>query len=304
MKNKYDKRHLPFGHSTAINDTETLNIINNYSISTDVLYDQTVNERFLNKYLDWILSTTNNKIIGLDQYPFKCFSQGTSEAFDKCYMNYSHRRFRCFKGEYVYHKLAWRNDKFRWKYLEEDAVDINDVVIVSHPFSDTGDQHPLLNDILDQCDKLNVPVIIDCCYFGVCSDIIFDFSRSCIKEIVFSLSKTFPVSHIRIGMRLTKVDNDDLLFVYNKSGYTNRLAANIGLEYITQFSPDYVVNKYKKKQVDICRKLNICPSNTVLFGIGGSEWQEYNRDRDTNRLGLHNFLHIEDIECLDEYVKS
>ncbi len=303
MKNNYDKRHLPFGHSTAIQDKETLSFINNCSISTQTLNDQTINEQFLSKYVEWILTTTNNKVTGIDQYPFKCFSQGTSEAFEKFYMNYSHRRFRCFKGEYVYHKLAWRDDRFNWKYLEDDALDANDVVIISQPFSDTGDQHPLLNDILDQCDKLNIPVVLDCCYFGICSNINFDFTRPCIKEIIFSLSKTFPVAHIRIGMRLSRIDNDDLLFVYNKSGYTNRLAASIGLNLINHFDSDYIVNKYKNKQIEICKKLNVTPSNTVLFGIGGSEWQEYNRDRATNRLGLHNFLHMEDTECLDEYVK-
>jgi hypothetical protein len=303
MKNKYDKRHLPFGHSTAIKDVETLSLINNYAILTENLFDQTINEQFLNKYVEWILFTKNNKIIGIEQYPFKCFSQGTSEAFDKFYMNYSHRRFRCFKGEYVYHRLAWRDNRFSWKYLEDEPIDANDVVIISQPFSDTGDQHPLLNDILDQCEKLDVPVVIDCCYFGVCSEITFDFSRPCIKEIIFSLSKTFPVAHIRIGMRLSRNDNDDLLFVYNKSGYTNRLAADIGLRYLNQFGPDHIVNKYKNKQIEICKKLKINYSKTILFGVGGPEWNEYNRDRDTNRLGLHNFLHLEDINCLDNYVK-
>lgn len=303
MKNKYDKRHLPFGHSTAIKDVDTLSLINNYRTSSEILFDQEINERFLNKYSDWILSTKNNEIIGINRFPFKCFSQGTSEAFDKFYMNYSSRRFRCFKGEYVYHRLAWRDGRFSWKYIEDEPLDIHDVVIISQPFSDTGDQHPLLNEILDQCDRLNIPLIIDCCYFGVCSEIVFDFSRPCIKEIVFSLSKTFPVSHIRIGMRLSKYDNDDLLFVYNKSGYTNRLAADIGLRYIEHFTPDYIANKYKNNQIEICKKLSIEPSDTVLFGIGGSQWNEYNRDRDTNRLGLHNFLHLEDISCLDNYVK-
>lgn len=304
LKKEYDKRHLPFGHSTAIQDAETLSVINSYTLSTNVLYDQSINEIFLNKYFDWISTTKNNKIIGLDQFPFKCFSQGTSEAFEKFYMNYSHRRFRCFKGEYLYHKLAWRDNRFNWKYLEDDALDTNDVVIISHPFSDTGDQHPLLDNILDQCDDLNIPVVLDCCYFGICNNINFDFTRPCIKEIIFSLSKTFPVAHIRIGMRLSRVDNDDLLFVYNKSGYTNRLAASIGLNFISNFNSDYIVNKYKNKQKEICKKLDIRPSNTVLFGIGGFKWQEYNRGRETNRLGLHNFLHIEDITILDEHVKS
>jgi hypothetical protein len=44
MKNNYDKRHLPFGHSTAIQDKETLSFIDNCSISTQTLNNQTIND--------------------------------------------------------------------------------------------------------------------------------------------------------------------------------------------------------------------------------------------------------------------
>jgi hypothetical protein len=91
-------------------------------------------------------------------------------------------------------------------------------------------------------------------------------------------------------MRLTKEDDDDPLFVTNKAGYVNRLAAYIGLQLLNNFSPDYVYNKYRAKQEVCCEILGVKTSNCVLFGIGGSEWNEYNRDRETNRLGLHKYL--------------
>ena len=47
------------------------------------------------------------------------------------------------------------------------------------------------------------------------------------RTISFSLSKAFPVSRLRIGMRLTKTDDDDPLFFPNKLGLINRVSAYI-----------------------------------------------------------------------------
>ena len=46
----------------------------------------------------------------------------------------------------------------------------------------------------------------------MCKGIEFDFNHSAIKVVAFSLSKAFPVSRLRIGMRLTREDDDDPLF--------------------------------------------------------------------------------------------
>ena len=149
---------------------------------------------------------------------------------------------------------------------------------------------------------MNVPVLIDCAYLGICSNIDFDLSFNCITDVTFSLSKTFPVAHARIGMRLTKHDDDDILFVTNKSDYINRISCFIGNAVINEFSPDYIPNKYRDKQIEICKKLNIQPSNTVLFGNADiDKFIDYNRGGNSNRLGLHKFLN-RPIEELDGYI--
>ncbi len=170
------------------------------------------------------------------------------------------------------------------------SVDRNDVVMISLPFSDTGNTPKDLELILDRCDKLKIPVLIDCAYLGVCSDIDFNFDRECITDITFSLSKSLYCAHARIGMRLTKEDDDDPLFVTNKAGYINKIAAHIGLQLINSFSPDYIYDTYRARQEEYCKILGVEPSNCVLFGIGDNRWVEYNRDRETNRLSIHKYL--------------
>jgi len=290
----YDKRHLNFGNSTAVLDDAALNVLKqlNKDINT-VVYDQTIDDKFRKSYLQWILSSKLNSIKGLDQFKYSCYSNGTTESFDKFYLKNNSRRFRCFRGEYMYHQLAWRNYWPNWKFINDEPLDKNDAVVVSLPFADTGNEHKDYQHLLLECVRLGIPVLVDCAYFGICQDINFDFTSPCITDITFSLSKTFPVSHIRIGIRFSKYDDDDSLFVVNKGGYINRLGAYIGLEFLTTFQSDYIPNKYRNKQEQFCRYLAVTPSRTILFGIGDNMWQEYNRGTDTNRLSFHKYFHLD-----------
>jgi len=278
-----DKRQMLYGESMAIRDANVLASIDLSSV--DLAVDCT--EEFCAAYREWILSSKLNSIKGLDQFSFACYSNGTTEAFDKFYVKNRTRRFRCFKGEYVYHRLAWRNSWPNWSWLDDECLDANDAVVISLPFSDTGCAHRLHEELLDKCDQLSIPVLVDCAYFGICEGLPFNFDHTCITDITFSLSKVFPVAHARIGVRFTRVDDDDPLFVVNKIGYTNRIGAQLGLQLINKFSPDYIYIKYRGRQLEICKDLNVIPSRTVLFGIGGEEWLEYNRGTATNRLSFN-----------------
>lgn len=213
-------KSLPFGSVHCIANSELdaeVNQIVNQVLSNGCMQDIDIHNRFCKKYVNWIQSTKNNTITGLDKFSTFAFSNGTTEAFDKFYLKHSKRRLRYFKGEYMYHLAIGKAYFQEVKLIEDDAIRPNDVVVFSLPFADNGAEHPNMTEILNACEQLNVPVLIDCCYFGVCGGVNFDFSYNCIEEIVFSLSKNFPVQHLRIGMRLTKSDNDDPLLVYNKN---------------------------------------------------------------------------------------
>ena len=287
-----DKRHLKFGNSFAIRDSDTLSVLNeSVQHVHDVLDDVSIVDNFCDQYLGWIKSGTLNTLSGLDSFNYKCYSNGTTESFDKFYMKNHTRRFRCFKGEYMYHQLAWRNHWPDWKFIEDEELTASDAVVISLPFADTGNKHEQHDLILKTCDKLGIPVLIDCAYYGICSNIEFNFDHKCITDVVFSLSKTFPVAHARIGLRLTRIDDDDPLFVLNKNGYVNRLGAAIGQKFISVFSADFIPTRYKEKQLAFCEHLKVTPSSTVLFGIAGSGWEEYNRGGETNRLSFHKYIH-------------
>ena len=280
-----DKRALAYGSAFAIQDTNTVAELTT-PLDLNCVFDDEIIPKFLDRYDQWIKSTNLNTLKGLDNFPFRCYSSGTTEGFDKFYQRNHARRFRCFRGEYMYHKLAWR-DTHDWCWLEDDGLDAHDAVIISLPFADTGDKHSEYHTLLERCSELKIPVLVDCAYFGICQDIEFDFSYDCITDITFSLSKIFPVAYARIGMRYSKEDTDDTMFVYHKIQYNNKIGAALGLRFLEKFATDYIASKYKQQQLEFCKTLEVKPSKTVLFGLGGANWAEYNRGGPSNRLSFH-----------------
>jgi len=256
----------------------------------NVLEDLTVQSRFLDCYQQWIRDSRSNSLQGLDQFTVAAYANGTTEGFDKFMLRNHGRRFRCFRGEYMYHPAAWRNYFPEWCRIEDAPLADNDAVVMSMPFSDTGEVHPDAMSVLDQCDRLGIPVLIDSAFFGICHDIEFDYDRECVTDITFSLSKTFPVANLRIGMRLTRHDDDDGLMVHNKTRYVNRVACGLGTVLLDRVSPDWVYLQYRPRQLEFVNKLGVESSQCVIFGLGGEAWQHYNRGTATNRLSFHRWL--------------
>ena len=285
-------RDKPFGAAGPIQDPWLLDYIRTACTDTaSWLQDENIHERFVERYRTWIPTTELNTWHGLEDFAHGVVMQGTTEAFDKFYMANHSRRFRCFRGEYMYHQLTWRNNwPEQWSYIDDGPILENHAVVISLPFSDTGGKHRHHDRIITICEKLGVPVLLDCAYFGICSGIDFDVSAACIKVLTFSLSKTFPVAHARIGMRLTREDNDDPGFVNHKSRYVNRVACGLGTALLDRVSPDWVYLQYRPRQLEFVNKLGVESSQCVIFGLGGEAWQHYNRGTATNRLSFHRWL--------------
>lgn len=285
---------LAFGGAGPVVDPDLKTVV--YDIiriccDQDILDDLTVQPRFLDCYQQWIRDSQGNRLQGLDQFRVAAYANGTTEGFDKFMLRNHHRRFRCFRGEYMYHPASWRNYFPEWCRIEDAPLEKNDAVVMSMPFSDTGEIHPDSLSVLDQCDVLGIPVLIDSAFFGICHDIEFNYDRDCITDITFSLSKTFPVANLRIGMRLTREDDDDGLMVHNKTNYNNRLGAGVGLALMQKYTADYNVGKWKSQQEIFCQDLGVMPSRSVIFGLGGSEFLKYNRGGPSNRLCFSRYLY-------------
>jgi len=285
---------LPYGGAYAITDPEVTRDIYHAikeCADEDILNNKSIAEDFLHQYKSWIVDSKLNNLNGLEKFNVLAYSNGTTDGFDHFMLENHSRRFRCFKGEYMYHLASWRNNFPDWRNIEDEPLAKGDAVIISMPFSDTGNIHPLTLEVLSKCDALHIPVLIDSAYYGVSGNLDFDYDRECITDVTFSLSKTFSVANLRIGMRLRKIDNDDGLLVNMKNNYTNRLGAGIASKLLSKYNADYNYSTYRKKQLDFCDILKVQPSeNTVIFGLSKDGYKEYNRGGSSNRICFSRYL--------------
>ena len=257
------------------------------------LYDLNKIPKFCENYSNWIQSTKLNNLIGLDNFNSKQYVHGTSQSFDFFYLSHPRKRMRCFKGDFAYHRLSWR-DNFDWLYLEDDIIREDDAVIMSAPFSDSGDIHPQTDFILNICDELDVPVFIDCAYMIIARDIDFDFNRECIQGVSFSMSKGFyGAEKLRIGLRLTRDYQDDPVEVFNSMQMLNTVGVHVGPKIIDNYSVDYNTETYRDKQEELCNQLKIGYSKCVLFGITDKnhpQFKDFDRGTDYRRVCLSSLM--------------
>ena len=245
---------------------------------------QSTHTKFIKDYYTWFAKPHN--INGVEKFNSLSYCNGTTEAFDKFYHKHMHRKLRFLRGEYFYHQIMAKRF-FKDSSFIDDHKDIasGDVVVMSVPFSDTGNVPENYNAIMSQCEKNNVPVLLDMAYISLAVKLDINVDYECIDTITTSLSKVFPVAHWRIGMRMQKENIDDTLDAYEMNSYLNTHAVNVGHQLIKQYPADYSYNKYKDQQLSLCRMLQLQPSDSFIFGIDyENKAPQYNRGGPSNRF--------------------
>ena len=167
-----------------IRDPEVLSFIKKIDVNhffTKSLQDLTIRERFIKEYFKWIQTSKLNKLRGIKKFKHLSYVHGTSQSFDFFYAENNKRRFRCFKGDFFYHALSWERN-YRFSYLDDGNVRKNDAVIISIPFSDNGFLHDRTLDVLEKCDLLDVPVMIDLSYYNLVREL--EIGRASCRERV------------------------------------------------------------------------------------------------------------------------
>ncbi len=240
-------------------------------------------DEYLEKIDNLIHTSKLNTVKGLQRFSSRHLINGTTQSFDEAYHRYSKKRLRIFRGEYAYHKRVNPD----YVYLEDEPLKENDFVIISFPFCSTGDKHELLEKTLNEAGRLNVPVEIDCAYFGTCHSIEFDFTHDAIKAVSFSLSKGMGMGDIRSGIRYSFYDDDYPIAQQNNYNHTVLLAAKMGIHMMDKFNFDYIPNTYREAQKSVCSELGVTATKCMHLAIGDKEsFLDYLVDDKYYRLGI------------------
>ena len=119
-----------------------------------------------------------------------------------------------------------RNYFKKFDRINQSPLETGDVVVMSCPFSGTGTIPENFYDILEQCDKLSIPVMLDLAYINISNIGHLNLDYKCIQTVTTSLSKVFPVETLRVEV------SDCVIFglaekgkfdEYDRGGTMNRL---------------------------------------------------------------------------------
>lgn len=241
---------------------------------------------YLSFYPHWIQSSKLNKVSGLEHFPVHHLINGTTQTFDEMYFKYASKRLRLFRGEYAYHRRAFKNHLF----LEDGPLAGGDFVVVSAPFCSTGGIHPQMHALFEDALRLQVPVIVDCAYFGTCTDIHIELNHPAIESVSFSLTKGLGLGDIRSGVRFSRSEDDLPISQQNRYDHSILAAAKIGLYMMNKFSPDFIPQKYRALQLEACAQSGIHPTPCMHLALGDESWNEFRVDGAYNRLGIRELI--------------
>ena len=236
-----------------------------------------VQDQYIERFIDWIYSSKRNKLTDGCKFHSTRYSRrdiiiGTTQSFDEAYFRYAGRRLRMFRGEYAYHRRVYKNHAWLDEHIGKnsngdwaDTVEPGDWVVLSHPFCGTGSEHPKMKELLDTCHALDVPVVLDCAWFGTCFDLEFDLNHPAITEVSFSLSKGIGLGNMRTGVRWSNYPKNDMMPIAQQNSYGHLVLGNcqLALHQMEQFSPDWQADKYLDWYKQLCAKYSMSETNCL-----------------------------------------
>ena len=251
---------------------------------------------------NWLTYTTNKSILGLDNFAYADYTQGTSQTFDQFALrNAGKNPIIVLNGEFQYHACISKHLDFKSVDPDEYFFSASPIpiqrsaaLIISNPFSDYGCTHPYFESIMDICNDLDISVCLDLAYWGISKGIDINLNNyPAIKEVTCSLSKPFyTLENHRVGIRFTRDYVDDGISMINEVSMQNTYSMSLGVHYMRHFGPDWMWEKYRNKYEKICSEQELIYTDTVIFGLGDeTRHKQYSRGVPHNyRVCISEFL--------------
>ena len=261
---------------------------NIFELAVNNLTPVDVQDRFLDFYSTWINSSQLNQFTGLENFANRYVSLGVTQGLDDfiTYCLKTNRKIKIFKGEYPYTREIAPSIA-----IEDSTWSSGDAVIVSCPFSATGDIHPEWHNLINTCNQLDIPVFVDCAFFGTCRDIQVDFNQPCIDTVAFSPTKGLNSGYFRTGIVFTQRQGKDCsLSILSDWHHGIHFHTYLAYYLMREFGPDTIPNTYTDTQYRVCEHYGLMPTKTVHLALGDANWNHFTRDGVCNRVGLRNAI--------------
>jgi hypothetical protein len=254
-------------------------------------------EEYCRTLRHWVLSSQLNKIEGLDGFPVCEVALGVTQTLDAFHYEIliQNRKLRLFRGEYPYNRDVHAFDMQK-DFIDDRPLQEGDAIIISCPFSGSGNIHAEMTNIIRDAEKLDVPILVDLAWFGTCAGININLESKAIKYVAFSLTKSLTCGNYRSGVRFSRGSfagsgkTTDRISLQHEWQHGIHLNTYIGEQLMKNFSPDYHYLKYRPYQEQVCEQYGLQPSQCVHIALGGDLWRDYHRDEVYNRINIRDAI--------------
>ena len=219
-------------------------------------------KEFKEEFVRWIKSFSMNSYKGLDTFERTDMIQGCTQFIDNLYQMHGINNVMTVKGDYRYH---WRlNNDIH--YYTIDDLDSSKVLLMSAPFPATGDLHSEMQDYLDKCLELGIPVHLDGAWASCCRNIDIDLSHPAIQSFAVSLSKG-GMGGNRVGLRWHKEPVYDSITISNDFSMNQQALMHLGTVFMRELGPEYLWRTYEKEYEKVCRDFGLTPTNAIHIAL-------------------------------------
>lgn len=190
---------------------------------------------------------------------------GCTQYIDALYMRYGVSGIQVLEREYTYHGRL--NPNIEYKTI--DTLESNKPLIISQPFYN-GSTHIDMQQLLDKCLELSIPVHIDGAWITACKNITIDFSHPAIHSFAASMSKGYGLSGWnRIGVRWTKENIVDAITIMNDFQQIPAQNVAVGLFFLDTIPPNYLWKQHGLNYYKICGDFNLTPTDSIHLAMNG-----------------------------------
>lgn len=212
---------------------------------------------FLHVAPEWFKSTQLNDITGWDEFPYTDVIVGCTHYIESLIMKFGWDGFQILPGEYAYYGLMGKHGTL------PGELKPNIPLIISIPCYTFADLRPDWLDILVECEQKNIDIHIDFAWITIAKDIKINLTHPNIKSFAMSLSK-YCLQWNRIGIRWSRQRTMDSVTLFNHYyGEVNTPLLACGTFMVSNIPRDYGWNTYSDQHYEICRQLDLKPTNIV-----------------------------------------
>lgn len=211
---------------------------------------------FKEKFVNWLNNHQYSKFKGIDAFSRLDIINGCTQFIDDLYQRCS--TLQIFENDYKYH---WRLNP-NIKYATVETLDPNKELLISMPFPFYGDIHPEMNNILDKCYDLGIPVHIDGAWISCIRDIEFNFDHPAIQTFGISLSKG-GLGGNRIGVRFSRKTPQGAVTIMNDFNMNSQALVSMGIKFIETLGPEYFWKIYNDSYYKVITDFDLLPTKAI-----------------------------------------